>query len=158
MLVNRFTKFMENIIYHYTTSNASFKIFASGYLKVSEWEKKNKVKPAALWLSLNQQWENSATKMVLKPNGETTHMSFEEQHSKFGCARFVLPFKKEYLCSWPKYKHVANNSMDIYEAMEKIGLLWGANPKDWYASFNNIPIAEILGFEVWNGNNWINKI
>ena len=86
---------MDKIIYHYTTIKQSLLIIESGFIKVSEWERKNNVKPPALWLSLNPLWENTATKMTKNIFGETVSLSFEEQYIQFGCARFLIEFNKD---------------------------------------------------------------
>ncbi len=86
-------------IYHYTSEQHLSKILETGELTVSEWEKKNKVKPPALWLSLYSVWENTATKLI-NENGKLRRLTKEEQHHKFGLIRFVLEFTKETLSNW----------------------------------------------------------
>jgi hypothetical protein len=122
---------MEQVIYHYTTIENFRKIIESGVLKVSDFERRIKVKPAACWLSLNPIWENTASKAIKNnETGETATLAFEEQHELLGCARF--------------------------EYMTTLGIQQGSNPTDWYASFNSIPLADVLAFEIWDGSNWIN--
>ena len=145
---------MDKIIYHYTTIKQSLLIIESGFIKVSEYERKNNVKPPALWLSLNPLWENTATKMTKNIFGETVSLSFEEQHMQFGCARFLIEFNKDKLCSWAKYKHASNTTLEMYNQMEKVGFQKNANPKEWYASFKNISIDEVIGYQIWNGEYW----
>jgi hypothetical protein len=141
------------LIYHYTSEQHLSKILETGELTVSEWEKKNKVKPPALWLSLDSVWENTATKLI-NENGKLRRLTKEEQHQKFGLIRFVLEFKKENLCSWGKYKYKSNTSIQTYESMEQSGIEQGANPKEWYASFKNIPLSNCISCQKWNGKEW----
>jgi hypothetical protein len=145
------------LIYHYTTEQHLEKILTKGELIVSEWERNNKVKPPALWLSLNPIWENTATKLV-NENGKIRQLTIDEQHKNFGLIRFVLDFNKDTLCSWAKYKHKSNTLIDVYEAMEQKGIKQGANPKEWFASFMNIPLSKCIVCEKWNGNEWIKYI
>ncbi len=141
------------LIYHYTSEHHLSKILETGKLIVSEWERKNKVKPPALWLSLNPLWENTATKMV-DDNGIIRKLNKDEQYQRFGLVRFVLAFNKEKLCSWAKYKHKSNTPIQVYEAMEKDGIKQGAKPKEWFASFVNIKLTDCISCQKWNGKEW----
>jgi len=146
-----------SVIYHYTSGAHLNKILETGKLIVSEWEKKNGVRPPALWLSLNPIWENTATKLV-NDNGTVRRLTKSEQHDKFGLFRFVLGFNKSELCSWARYRHASNTPGNTYVAMENSGIELGSNPLEWYASFKDIPIVECISCEIWNGNKWINHI
>lgn len=141
------------LIYHYTSEQHLSKILETGKLIVSEWERKNKVKPPALWLSLNPIWEHTATKMVSE-NGTFKTLTKDEQHKMFGLVRFVIEFKPETLCSWGKYKYKSNTPQQIYEAMEKSGIKQGANPKEWFAYFKNIHLTDCISLQKWNGKEW----
>jgi len=142
------------LIYHYTSGQHLEKILDKGELIVSEWEKKNKVKPPALWLSLNPVWENTATKLIGDKYGNVREMTKEEQHVNYGLIRFVLEFNKETLCSWAKYKHKSNTPLKTYKQMEDTGIQLGANPKEWFASFKNIPLSKCICCEKYDGKEW----
>jgi hypothetical protein len=141
------------LIYHYTSGQHLQQILEKGKLIVSEWEKKNKIKPPALWLSTNPIWENTATKM-LERNGELKRLTKEEQHQKFGLIRFVMQ-KNDTYCSWAKYKHKSNTTLEMYKAMELEGIHSGSNPKEWFASFKNIPLSDCISCEKWDGEKWM---
>jgi hypothetical protein len=146
---------MKNVLYHYTTELHLEKILDSGYLKVSDFEIKNKVKRPALWLSKNPTWEKTATKNVYDPNlGTTRPLTFEEQSIKFGCVRLTVPFCSTF-CTWAKYRHVSKEPTQICDSLERIGIQQGSKPSDWYASFSNIPISKIESIEIWDGNEWV---
>ena len=38
--------------------------------------------------------------------------------------------------------------------MEQSGIEKGANPKEWYASFKNIPLSNCISCQKWNGKEW----
>ena len=146
---------MKELIYHYTTLEYFHKIIESGRLKVSDFERRNRVKPAALWLIKNPIWENTASKCVRSEDtDEIVTLSFEQQHDLLGCIRFVLPFNKESLCSWAKYKYASNTPPQLHNSMTKYGFSLGANPNEWFASFRDIPLSEVIRVEVWNGSEW----
>lgn len=142
------------LIYHYTSEQYLEKILAKGELIVSEWEKNNKVKPPALWLSLNPVWENTATKLVRDILGNVRQLTKEEQHKNFGLIRFALVFNKDNLCTWAKYKYKSNTTLKVYKAMEIKGINQGANPKEWFASFKNIPLSKCISCEKYDGKAW----
>lgn len=141
------------LIYHYTSGQHLVEILERGELIVSEWEKNSKVKPPALWLSLNPVWENTATKMI-KVNGKIKQLTKDEQHQKIGLIRFVIEFKPDTLCSWAKYKYKSNTPQHTYDEMEKKGIMLGANPKEWFACFKNIILKDCVSCQKWNGKEW----
>lgn len=126
----------SEIIFHYTSGQHLENILESGKLKVSEWERENKIKPPALWLSLNPDWEPTATK-IMNVGGQTVFLTKEQQHEHAGLYRFVIPFDKSSLCSWGKYRYKSNTDFTTYLNMKRTGIEKGANPLDWYASFNS---------------------
>ena len=140
-------------IYHYTSEIHLKKILETGELKTSEYERKNKIKPPALWLSLNPVWENTATKLVKTKSG-VRQLTKEEQNNLFGLIRFVLKFDEGKLCSWAKYRHVSNTPINVYLQMERAGVKKGANPKEWYACFKNIPLKHCIYCQKWSGREW----
>ncbi len=147
----------SKFIYHYTHGELLDEILSDGKLRVSEFERINKIKPPALWLSLNPIWENTALKMV-DVNGHLRTLTKSELHEKSGLIRFVLEFKKDTLCSWAKYRYKSNTPYEVYENMEKTGIRQGADPKEWYASFVNIPLRKCVALEKWNGKEWIKHV
>lgn len=143
----------QKIIYHYTSETHLKEILLSRELKVSDSERKNKILPPALWLSLNPEWENTATKLIAV-NGHARRMTKTEQYEKFGLIRFSIPFDKDSLCSWGKYKYKSNTPSEVYYALERSGIADGAKPIEWFASFKNIPLSKCLSCEKWSGAEW----
>lgn len=144
-----------NLIYHYTSGSHLDRILESKELIVSEAEKRMNVKPAALWLSLNPDWEPTATKRVADQNGSQRKLTKKEQHELFGLIRFVLEFKEEDLCSWFKYQYRSNISKSMHRSMEAVGIKQGAKSKEWYASFKNIPLTDCISYQKWDGQEWL---
>ena len=143
-------------IYHYTHTQAACEIISSGFLKVSEFEKYNRVQKPALWLSLNRRWEPTASKIVVDlATWQPFHLSFKQQSESMGCIRFVLPFSPENLCNWSKYSQESGTSENMIVEMERVGRELGANPNHWYTSFSNIPLKEICDIQMWSGKRWV---
>jgi hypothetical protein len=145
---------MNKLVYHYTTFECLEKIIESGFLKVSPWEKKNKIKRPALWLTKNPHWENTATKGYF--NGSTREiktLTFEEQSSLLGCIKITLPFCNSY-CNWGLFKRVSKQSVQLNNGLEIAAKRQGSNPEEWYVSFKDIPTSKIIGIDYWDGNKW----
>lgn len=146
---------MNNVLYHYTTFGYLENIVESGFLKVSPWEKKNKIKRPALWLSKNPDWDNTATKGYYdKETGQKRSLTFEEQSRIFGCIRITIPFSDKY-CTWNKFKRVSKEPIELCNQLEIIGINQGSNPDDWYASFYDVATSEIIAVDYWDGNAWV---
>ena len=106
--------------------------------------------------SKNPEWEYTASKAVRDHStGESFTLTFQQQHDLIGCARFVVPFIKTELCSWPKYWHASNTPAQIYQNMEMRGIELGSKPSDWYASFRDISLDKLIAFEIWDGAQWV---
>ena len=143
------------LIYHYTSGSHLPLILKSKKLMVSQAEKKMGLKPPALWLSLNPDWEATATKMIFE-NGMQRSLTKKEQYEMFGLVRFVLEFKEKELCSWKKYINTTNIPKLGLKRMEIAGIEKGGNPNEWYASFNDIPLTHCICIQKWDGAEWKN--
>ena len=146
---------MKNVLYHYTTFGYLEEILNSRFLKVSPWEKKNKIKRPALWLTKNPNWDNTATKGYYdRETGERRSLTFEEQSTIFGCIRITIPFKNTF-CNWRKFKHVSKEPIELCNQLEIIGRKQGSNPDDWYVSFDDVAATEIIAVDYWDGKEWV---
>jgi hypothetical protein len=145
---------MQKVLYHYTTFGYLEKIVESGFLKVSQWEKKNNIKRRALWLTKNPNWDNTATKGYYDKNiGKSRSLSFEDQSNMFGCIRITIPYSRNY-CNWETFKRVSKEPLEICNQLEIIGIKKGINPDDWHISFHDVSTTEIITVHYWNGNEW----
>lgn len=144
------------IIWHYTTITAADNINVEQIIKVSETERKFGLKPA-VWFSKNPDWEPTATKLVGDNLGNIRLMTKQEQFDNFGLCRIGIKFTDE-LISWAKYKHAGRIAPLKHEQMELDGINRGGNPKDWYASFNNIPAEKWITFDQFDGKKWLSII
>ena len=142
-----------NLIYHYSCETYLDSIIQSGKLIVSNWENNNNVKPAALWLSTNTIWENTATKMI-EDNDVVRLLTKDEQHNMFGLIRFIIDFNSITTCNWNRYKYSTNTTIEVYNSMEQYGVEIGANPNEWFATFLNIPLQNCIGCDIWDGTTW----
>ena len=76
------------LVYHYTTEQHHLPlILTAGELRPSNAGAEHET--PLLWFSRATRWEATATKMIQGPNGLRL-LTFKEQLSVFGCARFSL--------------------------------------------------------------------
>ena len=142
-------------IYHYTTYEYYKSIMNDGFIKTSYKEKKWKIKPAGVWLSLNPVCEHTCLRTQLNViTGERRQMNMFEQSEELGLVRFVLPFDKTELCTFAAYKYKTNINIDEYFMLEYNGIESGSNPKDWYIKFNSIPVSKAIRIEIFLNGEW----
>ena len=143
-------------IYHYTTYQNYKSIMNDGFIKTSYKEKKWKIKPAGVWLSLNPVCEYTCLRTVLDiTNGFKRPMTMNEQSQKLGLVRFTLPFDKSNLCSWAAYKYKSNITDSELSMLETNGILAGSNPKNWFISFQDIPTRKIENISIYLNEEYV---
>lgn len=144
----------KELIWHYTSGEHLKLILRSGELRVSEAERAMGINPPALWLSKNPVWEHTATKQIWDFGGRR-QMTKEEQHEVAGLIRFAVEFDKTSFITYAKYRYQTNTSQLEYDYMSSIAIVIGADPKEWYATFKNIPQEKWVSIEKWNGTEWL---
>jgi len=102
-----------------------------------------------LWFSANQQWEPTAG----KASGQIAMMTFKQQLAVGGCIRFGLPATDSRLMSWKAACTVAGTGRDERRAMERAGKKRGADPSQWFAIAESVPLDQLL-LEVFVDNAW----
>ena len=145
------------MLYHYTHLVAGGSIIEDGYLKVSEWEKKNGFKPT-LWFSKHELYEPTALKQYQTENvGMSVFKTMQEQANKVGCVRFG--YKGSDLHTWKEYGSLSEISRQERRRMEKSHKKQGANPSDWLCSFDDISLEDMSSVEIWTDKweEWTDK-
>ncbi len=146
---------MENSkrYFHYTTESRLEEIIQSEKILLAHKSVgHNKEKPCA-WVSTNNKWEPTATKLVMDEFGQTHRMTFYEQLDSFGCARIEVESKG--LIPWKQIKKLANMNPKIAQQMEYVGAELGAKQNDWYGSFSPIDINRWIRAEIYKDGRWV---
>lgn len=90
--------------------------------------------------------------------GEMTDPLSRDELFKKGCPPIRIEMNMEIviLHSWIKHhKKKSSIPKEFAESMEKKGIEWGANPKEWWVSYQSIPLSSCLyPIEIWNGFGW----
>jgi len=138
----------KNIVWHYSAVVKLPLIVVSGVLKGSNTGAESEL--PMLWFSANQQWENTATKMIETKSGSIVRLTFNQQAERFGCIRFGLASCDSRLLNWRDACKAAGTPREMRKAMEKSGKKSGGDPMQWFATASIIPLSE-LHFQVWMG-------
>ena len=144
----------KTLLYHYTSLSHLIEIFKTGKLLTSQTEKMLKVKKPGLWFSTNSKWEFSAFKRFNDGKKEFDLNTPEEFEKYIGCARLVTNLNSLFV-TFAKYKHKSKVNPLLWDKMAEIGKSKGADPNEWYATFNPLSINN-LDIEVFEAGEWFN--
>lgn len=124
--------------WHYTTGQKAKMIFESGELKPTDAFIEAQEKPI-LWFSKNQEWEQTANKMLVGPGTLRQLTTDETRNMGGGLFRFGMPSNK--LIQWPRLARSANMRSKIQRALEEGGLRAGADFREWCGLLEPVSIA-----------------
>src|SRR5262245_32626660 len=142
------------ILWHYTHGFRLRGILRDGMIKLA-----TEGAPAdgkfAVWFSSNQQWEESANQRTNNYHGtpgrgtkETTH------HFGGGLARVgVRPETAPH--DWNAFKELSGVPARLAKGMHLAGIGAGADPGEWFASFEAVPREKWVAVERWDGKRWM---
>lgn len=139
-------------MWHYTTKERLEVIIKSGELKASGANKTQSNEKATLWFSKNPFWENTATKLINTPQGIKL-MTKQEQYEFCGLGRIKL-LNGVKLYNWKQFKEFGGAKIKVLRKLEEQGVRLGANPNDWYWTFDNVKSENWDSIEFWNGSDW----
>lgn len=134
-------------VFHYAPWARLPAIMESGELRCSNAGAADEL--PLLWLSANQYWEPTATKLLKLHSGELRRLSFREMEVRFGCVRFALPADDPRLLDWQDACRYAGTPRATRRSLEQVGRSMGGNPKHWFAvtaslSVNSLPFQVLL--------------
>jgi hypothetical protein len=139
-------------LYHYTTGQKLPQILDSGYLIPSSAGCRVNEEPL-LWFSKSKDYEPTALKMMVCPDGSFQTLTQEQQRSLVGNVRFLLKPDKVHVMPWLTACKTAGISTKDRKSLELVGRRQGGNPKNWFATLDYVPI-ELLLIEVETDNGW----
>ncbi len=139
----------EQLLWHYTTLEKLPLIIKDKFIDFGVTVRKKETR--ALWLSKNQHWEPSASKLLLfgEANGLDSAEQMAMQHEMVGIARIGIQRDADVI-TWGKFKHKCNWPKAELAALEQIS----SNHSDWYAMLQRCPIKKWKSVQVWNGSAW----
>ena len=140
------------LVYHYTTEQHHLPlILTAGELRPSNAGAEHET--PLLWFSRATRWEATATKMIQGPNGLRL-LTFKEQLSVFGCARFSLRADDSRLLHWVDACKAVGMSSTTRRKLETVGRKRGGSPSDWVALRGAVSLADVR-LQRYDGSAWV---
>ena len=134
------------VLYHYTVMEHFKKIVESEKIKRATKHLGPKEKPA-VHLSSNPEWEMTVKKT---PLGLSDAVGLRN-HSHLIPVRIKIEAEACNIIPWRVFKKRSGISAKMARFLEKRGKEMGADPKQWYCSFEDIPLGVCLSVEFWDG-------
>jgi len=141
-------------LFHYTTALSLEPIMKSGKILPATKYVPAGEKPA-VWLSLEPEWEPTANKKIMLPDGSSvTPRGIEELSGYLTPIRFeVLP---EYFSSnWNDFKRQSGIDPKTAQALELVAYDQRADPSKWRISFKPISSDFWVSIEGWVDGKWV---
>ena len=139
-------------MWHYTTKDRLDEIIESKELRPSGANKTQSNEKATLWFSKHSVWEATATKNLMTEGGIKS-MTKQEQYEFCGLGRIQIDNSVK-LSSWKHFKDFGGGKLKILKKLEQQGLSLGANPSNWFWTFEKVRIEKWITVEFWDGNSW----
>jgi hypothetical protein len=140
--------------WHYTTEAHLPKILRSGVLLPATCGVDNGERPA-VWTSANPVWEETANKgYVDEATGMTRTGTKATTAARGGLARIeVRPEAAPY--DWVAFRAESGIHPRIARGLAEAAVAAGANPYEWFVSFEPIEMDDWLDIEVWRDGRWV---
>ncbi len=146
-------------LWHYTATRRLAKIIESRKIMATSMGIEPMEHPV-VWFSSNPDFEQSARNEIRdKDNGSARPEATREEMFRAGFppVRIEINTSKVRVLDWEGYKKMSGISEEAALGLEKAGVEKGAEPSEWYVSFESVPLAGGCRFpiEIWNGRQWI---
>lgn len=143
-------------LWHYTTNAHIREIFDSGALKPTAIRIDEGERPA-LWLSTNSDWERTVTKRLRLSTGDATPALQRDELANAGIipVRIKVDATSVKVLDWIKFKKVSGIRLRTAKRLETTAKENGANPSEWYATFESIPLDNWISLDFWVNGKWV---
>ena len=141
-------------LYHYTIGDRTESILKCGHIRTATAFIGKDERPAT-WLSSNEVWEESANKMVMKPDGSLWDCD-KEATRKTGGGLFRFRVNQESLDihDWESWKRVSNVFGPIAQGLEVVAEESGSSTSEYFCVFGHIGHEHWEAIEYWDGSVW----
>ncbi len=161
--------------WHYTVFERFQSIVSDGMITTADTLVSREVK-RVVWFSTNPCWEKTVVKIVLNnETGMKTELRSRDELFNFGFfgdkkevphnkvndftpIRLEADPEKVHLRSFQNYKKRSGDSKSVIQGLVQTAKEWGANPKEWYVVYENVPLSNISLIQRWNSEEWISMM
>ena len=143
-----------HLAWHYTSGQCAIQIVESELiLPVFENVPRNE-KPA-VWFSLNQSWEPTATKGILDSiSGKRRNATMDEmERLAGGCYRFGLDPSR--LLCWSALKVKTRMRPKMVRALERVAYQVGSDPSHWMGTTEAVSLRDVVVLQKRIMGSWI---
>lgn len=147
---------MSELVWHYTVGQLFAPILDDGWLRPATAVVVAPEKPI-LWFSGNQDWEETANKLVGLPDGSFRYGS-RETTRELGGGLVRFGYRRDRLHPWPKIARKAHMTAKTMAGLEAAARKAGSSPAEWYGTTRPIPLAQIKWVEVEENGKWVSVL
>jgi hypothetical protein len=143
----------DAIRWHYTVDARFRMIVADRLLKPAiaflSWREK-----PAVWFSTHRVWEPTASKARRTQDGRLVRLTREETMAlggglvRIGVAPETAPH------DWQAYRRLSGVDPRVASGLAKAARAQGADPRQWYVSFEAVPASQWIAVEIWEAGGW----
>jgi hypothetical protein len=139
------------LIWHYTIQDRFEGILADGRIKRARVHL-DRDERMAVWFSSNQHYEMTARKGTWE-SGVNRTLTFIEMTTlglvRIGVEPSTAPF------DWREFTKRSGISRPFARRLEKAGRMFGANPNEWFVSFDEVTVDKFVRVESYVMGRWI---
>lgn len=141
-------------LYHYTIGDRTESILECGYIDMATAFIEKNERPAA-WLSSHPDWDETANKMLLKPDGTLASCDKEDTRKiGGGLFRFRISRGELEIHDWQGYRRLSGVSDLIAVSQEIVTREKGMDTSEHYCVFGHIGHEHWEAIEYWDGSVW----
>lgn len=142
------------LAWHYTTGHCASQIIRSGIILPATEGVPLDEQPA-VWFSLNQHWEPTATKGITDPlTGKRRDATIKQMmRVAGGCYRFGVDPSR--LLDWPTLKANTGIRPLMLYRLEKAASRVRANPCEWMGSLHAVPLRDVVAHQKLLDGSWV---
>lgn len=137
------------LLWHYTHGFSMPGLMESGMILLTGHNYDMPEAERAVWFSKNQSWENT----VKKHHSICGHlMTFVELVEELGAYRIGIAPADAPIA----FQQLAQLRPEIdWRALARLGREWGANPREWFVSFEPVPREKWQAVQVYRQGGWV---
>jgi hypothetical protein len=141
------------LLWHYTVGGHLVDIIRDGLIKPTSVMIDAKER-AAVWFSSNSAWERTAGKSLLLGNGKIRMIDTIDELHKYAKVVRIAVERTSAPVNWYRFKRESRISPKSAARLEKAGIDAGADPSEWFCSFQAVPSVEWRAVDEWDGSKW----
>ncbi len=141
-------------LWHYTIGAKLSAIWYSGEIRPATAGVPAGERPI-VWFSFNQEWEITANKSLLTPDGKIVSLTKEETENRGGGLVRIEVSVEAAPYDWKALREMSGMSRVMSSALYKSAIDRGSCPGEWRGSFEAVSNKDWLSIEVRRAGRWI---